>query len=102
MAQWMQTLRGLPLLTYLIPMTLIVLGFGFGAWAIYWDYRKKQLMYEERRVMIERGITPPPVPDPHANTPAGVWATKTKLEHEERRLMIEKGMTPPAPIRKTT
>jgi hypothetical protein len=94
---WIQTVQGLPLETYLIPTALIVLGFGFGGWAIYWDYRKKQLMYEERRVMIERGMNPPPVPEPHANTPAGAWAAKNRQQHEERRLMIEKGMTPPLP-----
>ena len=88
--------------TLLIPTALIVLAFAFGGWAVYWDYRKKQLMYEERRTMIERGITPPPVRDPTANTPAGAWAAKNKYEYEERRLMIEKGMTPPPPPSKET
>jgi hypothetical protein len=101
MRQALETLQELPFVTYIIPMTLIVLGFGFGAWAVYWDYRKKQLMYQERRLMIERGITPPPPLDPNANTPAGAWATKHKLDFEERRLMIEKGMTPPSPPKKS-
>ncbi len=95
MRQALETLQDLPILTYLIPMTLIVLGFGFGAWAVYWDYKKKQLMYEERRVMIERGMTPEPLPDPNRNTPVAAMSLKHKLDHEERRLMIEKGMTPP-------
>ena len=30
--------------------------FGLFFWAIYWDYRKKQLQSEERRLMIERGM----------------------------------------------
>jgi hypothetical protein len=95
MRQALETLQDLPLLTYMIPMTLIILGFSFGAWAVYWDYRKKQLMYQERRLMIEQGITPPSPPDPYLNTPAGAGALTRKLDHEERRLMIEKGLTPP-------
>ena len=49
------------LLGVLIPILLIVLGIGVAFWAIYWDHRKKRLQFEERRLMIERGMTPPPV-----------------------------------------
>ena len=47
------------LLGVLIPILAIVLGIGVAFWAIYWDHRKKRLQYEERRLMIEKGMTPP-------------------------------------------
>jgi hypothetical protein len=37
----------------------IVLSIGVAFWAIYWDHRQKRLQYEERRLMIERGMMPP-------------------------------------------
>ena len=49
------------LLGVMIPILAIVLGIGVAFWAIYWDHRKKQLQYEERRLMIEKGMAPPPV-----------------------------------------
>jgi hypothetical protein len=101
MRQALETLQELPAITYLIPMTLIIVGFLIGAWAIYFDYRKRQLAFEERRLMIERGLTPPPEPEERAKTPAAAWATKWRLDHEERMAMIEKGLTPPPPKRWT-
>ena len=51
-------------LKVMIPIIAIIMGIGMGigvaAWAIYWDYQKKRLQYEERRLMIEKGMTPPP------------------------------------------
>ncbi len=44
----------------LIPIIAIVMGIGIAAWAVYWDHQKKRLQYEERRLMIEKGMTPPP------------------------------------------
>jgi hypothetical protein len=55
----------IPAIAYLgvmIPLVSIVLGLGVAFWAIYWSYRKHQLQFEERRLMIEKGITPPPIP----------------------------------------
>ena len=49
------------LLGVMIPILTIVLGIAVAFWAIYWDHRKKRLQYEERRLMIEKGMTPPPV-----------------------------------------
>jgi hypothetical protein len=62
------------------------------AWIVYWDYRKKVVEREERRVMIERGVTPP-TPDP-AGWPA-VKARELELKYMERRLRIEKGLDVP-------
>ena len=60
-------------------------------WLIYWVYRAKLLEREERRLMIEHGMTPPaPVPQ---GWPA-VRAREQELRYEERRLLIEKGMDP--------
>jgi hypothetical protein len=58
-------------------------------WMIYFVYKAKLLEREERRLMIERGMVPPP------SQPAGwpgVKARELELKAEERRLMIEKGL----------
>jgi len=44
-----------------IPIIAIVMGLGIPLWGIYWDHQKRRLQYEERRLMIERGMTPPPI-----------------------------------------
>ena len=71
---------------------LAVCGTALIAWAVYWDFRKKRLDFEERRVMIENGINPPP-PPPHALSgwPV-VKQQELQLKYAERRLMIEKGL----------
>ena len=43
-----------------IPILAIILGIGVAFWAIYWEHRTSQLQYEERRLMIEKGMEPPP------------------------------------------
>jgi hypothetical protein len=80
-------------------VVLIILVLIAGAvlvWLIYWDYQKKKLQHEERRSMIEKGMTPQPM---LASTPSGTAAQTSmqlqQLRFEERRLMIEKGMVPP-------
>ena len=50
-----------PILGVMMPLSAIVLGIGVAFWAIYWKHRTQRLQYEERRLMIEKGITPPPV-----------------------------------------
>ena len=67
---------------------VIVLGATVAVWAIYWEYRKRQLQHDERRSMIEKGMTPPPL------HPAGSWrqAYPQQLRHEARLRMIEKGI----------
>jgi hypothetical protein len=62
-----------------------------GMWLIYWVYKAKLLEREERRLMIERGMPPPP-PQP-VGWPA-VKVREQELQYEERRLLIEKGLTP--------
>jgi cbb3-type cytochrome oxidase subunit 3 len=39
----------------------VVLSLGIVFWAIYWNHQKKRLQYQERQLMIEKGMTPPPV-----------------------------------------
>jgi hypothetical protein len=51
----------IPILALLIPIIAIVMGIGIAFWFVYWDHQKKKLQYEERRLMIEKGMTPPPV-----------------------------------------
>lgn len=42
-----------------IPLTALVLGIGVAFWSIYWQHQRKRLEYQERQLMIERGMTPP-------------------------------------------
>ena len=50
-----------PILGVMIPILAIVLGIGVAFWATYWKHRTQRLQYEERQLMIEKGMTPPPV-----------------------------------------
>lgn len=43
----------------LIPLSAIVLAMGVAFLSMYLDYQKKRLQYQERQLMIERGMTPP-------------------------------------------
>lgn len=45
----------------LTGLATVVLSLGIAFWAIYWDHRKVRLQYQERQLMIEKGLTPPPV-----------------------------------------
>ena len=45
-------------LKFTIAIFAIGVFFGLFFWAIYWNYRTKQLQSEERRLMIERGMMP--------------------------------------------
>ena len=49
----------------------VVMSLGIVFWWIYWSYRKKQLQYHERQLMIERGLMPPPVLPEQSVTPEG-------------------------------
>jgi hypothetical protein len=74
-----------------LMFSLIVGGVVVLLWLIYWVYRAKLLEREERRLMIERGVSPP--------APAVVgWpamrAREAELRFQERRLLIEKGLNP--------
>jgi len=54
----LQALQGV--LGIMIPLSAIVLGIGVAFWSIYWDHQKKRLQYQERQLMIEKGLTPSP------------------------------------------
>jgi hypothetical protein len=45
----------------LIPVVAIVGGLIIGGIAIVTEHRRKQALLEERRLMIEKGMTPPPL-----------------------------------------
>jgi hypothetical protein len=65
------------------------------AWAIYWDFRKKRMEHEERRLMIEKGMEPSPFPPPRLSGWPGVKHSEDQLKYAERRLLIEKGLEVP-------
>ncbi len=50
-------------ITAAIAIIAIVGGLSIPISAIYLDFRRRQLQFEERRAMIERGMTPPPLED---------------------------------------
>lgn len=45
----------------LTGLMTVVLSLGIVFWAIYWNHQKKRLQYQERQLMIEKDMTPPPV-----------------------------------------
>jgi hypothetical protein len=81
---------------FVSALSVLLVG-AVAFWAIFWDYRKRRLVYEERRLMIERGLTPPATFSPWGGWPA-VKQHEQQLLYEERRLRIEKGLpVPPLP-----
>jgi hypothetical protein len=68
---------------------IIILAMVAILWAVYWEFRKKQLQYEERRLMIEKGMIPPPV------LSGNTFTAERELRYAERLLLIEKGLAPP-------
>jgi hypothetical protein len=81
--QWSELMAGAGLLVFLI---VLVVAIGTFAW------RVKKLEHEERRLMIEKGMMPPPQ---FGSSWTHVKQREDQLRHEERQLMIEKGMVPP-------
>jgi hypothetical protein len=61
----------IPLAGIMIPLSAIVLGIGLAFWSVYWNHQKRQLQYRERQLMIEKGLTPPPIllDEKHTTTP---------------------------------
>lgn len=47
----------------LIPLVAIVGGMGMGVIGMLTEHRRKQALMEERRLMIEKGLAPPPLSD---------------------------------------
>jgi hypothetical protein len=82
--QWSELVAAAGVGVFLLIVVAII---GHGVW------RTRQLEHEERRLMIEKGMVPPP-------RFTGGWPQVKQQEvqarFEERRLMIEKGMIPPA------
>lgn len=72
-----------------IAVLVIVLTAIVIAWLGYWSYRKKKLVHEERRLMLEKGMNPPPIP---TAMHLGVEGIRLQMRHEERLRMIEKGL----------
>jgi hypothetical protein len=61
----------------LIPIVSIIGGLSIAAIAILTEHRRKQAVLEERRLMIEKGMTPPPLDVDllEKGRPAGTQAT---------------------------
>jgi hypothetical protein len=45
----------------LVPLVAIVGGMGMGVIGMLTEHRRKQALMEERRLMIEKGLVPPPL-----------------------------------------
>lgn len=50
-----------PSWVFLIPIVAIIGGIATGIVAMLTEHRRKQALLEERRLMIEKGMTPPPL-----------------------------------------
>lgn len=50
-----------PVLGALTGLVTVVMSLGIAFWAIYWKYQRTRLQYQERQLMIEKGLTPPPM-----------------------------------------
>jgi hypothetical protein len=49
-----------PLFGIMIPLSAIVLGIGLAFWSMHLGHQRKRLQYQERQLMIEKGMVPPP------------------------------------------
>ena len=49
-----------------VTILAVVLSLGIVPLGIYFDHRKRRMLFEERRLMIERGMQPPPFTEPKA------------------------------------
>lgn len=70
-----------PIFALLVPLAAIVLGIGLAFWSMYLGHQRRRLQYQERQLMIEKGMVPPPElleDDPKKITP----------EHSLRRGII--------------
>ena len=83
-AVWAGVITGTTVVASLVGMTYFVCSVV---------YKMKRLEREERRLMIERGMMPPPE-QPNTGWP-GVKARELELKAQERRQWIEKGLPPP-------
>jgi uncharacterized protein DUF6249 len=45
-----------------VPIVAIVMGIGVAFWRMFLDHQRRKLQYDERKLMIEKGLTPPPLP----------------------------------------
>ena len=61
-------------------------------WLAYVDLRKGQMMFEERRGAVEKGMEAPPLPPKQLAGWPGVRQRELELSAQERRLRIEKGL----------
>ena len=74
----------IPLFGIMIPLSAIVLGIGLSFWSVYWKHQRRRLQYQERQLMIEKGMVPPP----------------ELVEDDDRRRMV--GRTPEDCLRRGT
>ena len=79
---------------HLLGLVAILAAATVFCWLAYAEVLKKRAETEERRLMIEKGMTPPPIFKPSGGWP-GVKQHEQQMKSEERRLMIEKGLMPP-------
>jgi hypothetical protein len=51
-----------PIVGEMIPLASIIFGVAVAFWAMYLSHQRRRMQFEERRLMIEKGMTPPPLP----------------------------------------
>jgi len=64
----------------LIPVVAIVGGMSMGVIGMITEHRRKQALLEERRLMIEKGMTPPPLSEQVLDAGAPMAGTQSSIE----------------------
>lgn len=76
----------------MVTILAVVLSLGLVPLGFYFDHRKRKMLFEERRLMIERGMQPPPFteskPFPFNLEPAGSRDVQALIEACLRRGLI--------------
>ncbi|RYG18774.1 hypothetical protein EON82_22215 [bacterium] len=76
----------------LIPVVAIIGGLCVGATAIVMDYKRRKLVSEERRAMIEKGMEPPPLDESAYGYRDPVKAGESSLQRGISSVMLGLGL----------
>lgn len=76
----------------LIPIVAIIGGLSVGATAIVMDYKRRKLVSEERRAMIEKGMEPPPLDESAYGYRDAGRASETSLQRGISSVMLGLGL----------
>jgi hypothetical protein len=76
---------------FLIPIVAIIGGLAIGAFAMLTEHRRRMALLEERRLMIEKGMTPPPL-DSAALSASGSGSTTPEASLRSGIVLVAVGV----------